>query len=153
MHARAARMAREVLEHELAKMEARNDHELTGRLERELRWAGAEDVVILVSDGQGPPIPAEGRAVGPHTSVVVAIEYNGHWAKVTRNLAGVTSNLTSPGEATLLREILSGPYSWENINDTASPAVISLQLQIAKDDRQFYYGDTCLQGEEGLRVL
>ena len=153
MHARAARMAREVLEHELAKMEARNDHELTGRLERELRWAGAEDVVILVSDGQGPPIPAEGRAVGPHTSVVVAIEYNGHWAKVTRNLAGVTSNLTSLNGANQLREILSGPYSWEETDDTRTAAIISLQLQISANDRQYYYGDTCLQSNEGLRVL
>ena len=153
MHARAARMAREVLEQELAKVEARNDHELTGRLERDLRWAGAEDVVILVADGQGPPIPAEGRAVGPHTSVVVAIEYNGHWAKVTRNLAGVTSNLTSLNGANQLREILSGPYSWEEAEDIAAPAIISLQLQISANDRQYYYGDTCLQSHEGLRVL
>ena len=87
-------MAREVLEKELtAARESQTDHELTGRLERLLRRAGAEDVVILVSDGRGPPVPAEGRTVGPHTSVVVAIEYNGHWAKVTRNLAGVTSSL------------------------------------------------------------
>jgi hypothetical protein len=118
-----------------------------------LRHAGAEDVVILVSDGKGPPIPAEGRPVGPHTSVVVAIEYNGHWAKVTRNLAGVTSNLTAPSQATQLREILSGPYSWENFDDPATDAVVSLQLQIAADGRQFYYGDTCLQSKEGLRVL
>jgi hypothetical protein len=123
-----------------------------------LRWAGAEDVVILVSDGQGPPIPAEGRPIGPHTSVVVAIEYNGHWAKVTRNLAGVTSNLTSPGGATQLREILSGPYSWatyisDSMVDTTAAAVVSLQLQISAHDRQFYYGDTCLQSQEGLRVL
>jgi len=152
MHARAARMAREVLEQELAAVKAQNDHELTGTLERVLRHAGAEDVVVLVSDGQGPPIPAEGRPVGPHTSVVVAIEYNGHWAKVTRNFAGVTSNLTSLGDATPLREILSGPYSWENI-DTAAAAVISLQLQISANNRQFYYGDTCLQSKEGLRVL
>ena len=153
MHARAARMAREVLEQELATAKEQNDHELTGTLERVLRRAGAEDVVILVSDGQGPPIPAEGRPVGPHTSVVVAIEYNGHWAKVTRNLAGVTSGLTSLGGVTQLREILSGPYSWENIDDTSTAAVISLQLQIRADDRQFYYGDTCLQSKEGLRVL
>jgi hypothetical protein len=84
---------------------------------------------------------------------VVAIEYNGHWAKVTRNLAGVTSSLTSPGGVTQLREILSGPYSWENVDDTAAAAIISLQLQIPADDRQLYYGDTCLQNEEGLRVL
>jgi hypothetical protein len=153
MHGRAARMAREVLEKELTAAAGQTDHALTGRLELLLRRAGAEDVVILVSDGQGPPIPAEGRPVGPHTSVVVAIEYNGHWAKVTRNFAGVTSSLTSPSGVTQLREILSGPYSWENIEDTAAAAIISLQLQIPADDRQYYYGDTCLQSQEGLRVL
>jgi hypothetical protein len=148
-------MAREVLQHELTAATGQTDHVLTGRLELLLRRAGAEDVVILVSDGHGPPIPAEGRPVGPHTSVVVAIEYNGHWAKVTRNLAGVTSSFTSLAGVTQLREILSGPYSWAV--DSSAPvddtAVISLQLQIAADDRQFYYGDTCLQSKEGLRVL
>ncbi|HEY5757392.1 MAG TPA: hypothetical protein VIU34_16290 [Steroidobacter sp.] len=152
MHARAARMAREVLEQELATVKEQNDHELTGTLERVLRRAGAEDVVILVSDGQGPPIPAEGRPVGPHTSVVVAIEYNGHWAKVTRNFARVTPSLTSLGGVTQLRETLSGPYSWQAADDTAA-AVLSVQLQIPANDRQFYYGDTCLQSQEGLRVL
>ena len=163
MHGRAARMAREVLEQELAKVGEQNDHELTGQLELLLRRAGAEDVVILVSDGQGPPLPAQGRPVGPHTSVVVAIEYNGHWAKVTRNLAGVTSSLTLLGGVKQLREILSGPYSWathssesadDTADDTAAAAIISLQLQIPANDRQFYYyGDTCLQSKEGLRVL
>src|SRR6185312_4514666 len=84
MHARAAAMAREVLEKELQAARGKTDHELTGRLELLLRRAGAEDVVILICDGQGPPLPAEGKVVGAHTSVVVAIEYNGHWAKVTR---------------------------------------------------------------------
>jgi hypothetical protein len=69
----------------------------------------------------------------------------------------VTSSLTSPGGVTQLREILSGPYSWETFydsaDDTAAAAIISLQLQIPADDRQFYYGDTCLQSKEGLRVL
>ena len=153
MHARAASMAREVLEKELSTGGAQTDHELTGRLERLLRRAGAEDVVILVSDGQGPPLPASGAAVGPHTSVVVAIEYNGHWAKVTRNVAGVTSNLPEFGEATELREILSGPYSWETLDDAATPAVISLQREIRTQNHRLYFGDTCLQGKEGLRVL
>ncbi len=153
MHARAARMAREALENELANGAAHTDHELTGRLERVLRRAGAEDVVVLVSDGKGPPLPAEGRSVGPHTSVVVANEYNGHWAKVTRNFAGVTANLASPNDATPLREILSGSYSWETSADTTADAVISLQLQIPANDRHYFYGDTCLQSKEGLRVL
>lgn len=153
MHGRAARMAREVLEQEIAARVAKTDHEITGRLERVLRRAGAEDVVILVSDGRGPPLPAEGRPIGAETSVVVAIEYNGHWAKVTRNFSEVTSNLSSPGKLTQLREILSGPYSWENLEDTATAAVISVQLQIPANGRQFYYGDTCLSDGEGLRVL
>jgi Xaa-Pro aminopeptidase len=153
MHGRAARMAREVIEQELPTAAGRSDHELTGRLERLLRRAGAEDVVILVSDGKGPPIPAEGRTVGPHTSVVVAIEYNGHWAKVTRNVAGVTAHLPANGGETELREILSGPYSWENIDSPTTPAVVSVQLQIRSANQSVYYGDTCLQGEEGLRVL
>ena len=155
MHARAARMAREVLEKELpaAVAGAQNDYELTGRLERLLRRAGAEDVVILVSDGQGPPIPAYGAPVGPHTSVVVAIEYNGHWAKVTRNVPGVTSDLPAGEGVTQLREILSGPYSWENVDDAATPAVVSLQLELRAKNQHLYYGDTCLQGQEGLRVL
>jgi hypothetical protein len=54
---------------------------------------------------------------------------------------------------TELREILSGPYSWETIGDAATPAVISLQLQIQARDQTLYYGDTYLQGEEGLRIL
>ncbi|HVY80387.1 MAG TPA: hypothetical protein VG994_05340 [Steroidobacteraceae bacterium] len=153
MHARAARMARDVLDKELALARGQTDHELTGRLERLLRHAGAEDVVILVSDGRHPPVPAAGRVVDAQTSVVVAIEYNGHWAKVTRNLAGVTSALPPRGHAVELREILSGPYAWETVEDTASPAVVSVQLAIAAGDRQLYYGDTCLQGKEGLRVL
>ena len=37
MHARAARMAREVLEQEIAARIAKTDHEITGRLERVLR--------------------------------------------------------------------------------------------------------------------
>ena len=153
MHARAARMAREVLEKELPTAKARTDHELTGQLELQLRRAGAEDVVVLVSDGTGTPVPPYGSAVRPHTSVVVAIEHNGHWAKVTRNVAGVTSSFPARGGVTELREILSGPYSWETIGDAASPAVISLQLQIQARNQTLYYGDTYLQGEEGLRIL
>lgn len=152
MHARAARMAREALEQVLSE-KARADHELTGRLELLLRRAGAEDAVILVSNGDGPPVPASGAAVGPNTSVVVAIEYNGHWAKVTRNVAGVTASLAAPDGATQIREILSGPYSWENLDDATTPAVVSLQLEIRAREQRLYFGETCLQGKEGLRVL
>jgi Xaa-Pro aminopeptidase len=154
MHARAARLAREVLDAELASADGHTDHELTGNLERLLRRAGAEDAVILVCDGKGPPVPAAGATVGKHTSVVVAVEYNGHWAKVTRNLAGVTSRLPPESGVTTPRETLSGPYSWQSLDGTETPsAVVSLQLELRQNDYRLYYGDTCLQGEEGLRIL
>jgi hypothetical protein len=153
MHAHAAHMAREVLASELSRAESQSDHALTGRLERLLRRAGVEDVVILVSDGQGPPVPASGAAVGAHTSVVIAVEYNGHWAKVTRNVAGLVASLPARGGMTELVEILSGPYSWENADDTTSPAIVSIQLEIRVRNQHLYYGDTALQGKEGLRVL
>jgi len=154
MHARAARMAREVLGQELSAAAGQTDYELTGRIERLLRRAGAEDVVVLISAGQGAPVPAWGAAGGPHTSVVMAVEYNGHWAKVTRNVAGVTSSLPpARGGLKELREILSGPYSWEAMDNPEIPAIVSLQLEIRARNQRLYYGDTCLQGREGLHVL
>jgi Xaa-Pro aminopeptidase len=154
MHARAARLAREVLDAQLASAGGQSDHELTGNLERLLRRAGAEDVVILVSHGEDPPVPASGATAGKHTSVVVAVEYNGHWAKVTRNLAGVTSRLPAENGVTTLWETLSGPYSWQSLEGTEDTfAVVSLQVEMKQDDYRLYYGETCLQGEEGLRIL
>ena len=160
MHARATHLARTVLETTLeATLEtpaftsgALSDHELTGQLERLLRRAGAEDAVILVSDGTGPPVPASGATVGKHTSVVVAVERNGHWGKVTRNLAGATSPLPPKNGGTTFWETLSGPYSWESLDSAAATsAVVSLQVEIG--NHRLYYGDTCLQSEKGLRLL
>jgi Xaa-Pro aminopeptidase len=158
MHARAADLARTVLtaalETALPTVGKLTDHELTGRLERLLRRAGAEDAVILVSDGNGPPVPASGAAVGKHTSVVVAVEHNGHWAKVTRNLAGVTATLPPASDVGTLRETLSGPYSWQSLDSSGGPAaVVSLQVEIIEPNHRLYYGETCLQSEQGLRTL
>jgi len=154
MHARAAAMARKALDEELPAARNRmTDHELTGRLELRLRSAGAEDVVVLVSNGEGPPAPARGAAVGPSTSVVVAVEHNGHWAKVARNAAGATADRSTHTGVTELRELLSGPCSWEVLDDTTKPAVVARLFEIDAGGRRLHFGETCLQGSEGLRVL
>ena len=62
MHRRAAALAREILESEVTRAAiGLTDHELTGRLERRFRRAGAEDLVVLISDGRSVPLPAVGQ--------------------------------------------------------------------------------------------
>jgi hypothetical protein len=66
----------------------------------------------------------------------------------------VTAPLPPADGVTELRETLSGPYSWQSLDGPeATPAVVSLQIEIQENDYRLYYGETCLQGEEGLRTL
>jgi len=156
MYRQAAQVARRVLEEEIAKGGAGlRDYELVGRLERNFRRAGAEDLVVLVSDGRTVPLPASGKPVGANSSVTVALELNGHWAKLSRNLAGTTCKLPPPAGAPVHLEKLSGPYTWEGISslDEAAGAVVALQVEINSGGQRLYYGDTGLQGRGGLELL
>jgi hypothetical protein len=88
MYRRAAKMARQILAEELP-------HFSVGSLELKLRRAGAEDVVILVNKG----------------SVSLAMEYRGHWAKITRPLPAGAGDLVAGGFSKT--ELLTGPYPWQ----------------------------------------
>jgi len=156
MHRRAAQLARAALDAEIAdEAVGRSDHELTGRLERTLRRAGAEDLFVLVSNGCHPPAPASGNVFDEHSSVTIALEYNGHWAKVSRNAAHVTSPLPPARDETVHLETLSGPCAWEGIArcDDAPGAVIALQVEIPAAGKRLYYGDTCVQEHGGMERL
>jgi hypothetical protein len=82
MHRRARQMAWEGLVTE--NLGPRVDYELVGSLERRLRRAGAEDLVILVTNGDTAPVPAKGQTLREGCSVSLALEYRGHWAKIAR---------------------------------------------------------------------
>src|SRR5215469_10317477 len=99
MHRHAAELARRCLADALgADAVGVTDHALAGRLELALRREGAEDLIVLVSDGTTPPVPARGALIGELSSAAVALEWSGHWVKVTRNVAGLTSPLPpAPG--------------------------------------------------------
>jgi hypothetical protein len=156
MYRQAARVARRVLEEEISgDVTGLRDHELVGRLERNFRRAGAEDLVVLVTDGSSVPLPASGKQVGGHSSVTVALELNGHWAKLSRNVAGVTCTLPPPAASGAHLEKLSGPYTWEGINslDEAAGAIVAMQVEINKGDHRLFFGDTGLQGRGGLELL
>jgi Xaa-Pro aminopeptidase len=86
MHRHAEQMAHEILTAELPKGAGLTDYQFSGLLERAFRRAGAEDLVLLFGTGESAPRPARGVNLGDKYSVVVALEYRGHWARVTQGL-------------------------------------------------------------------
>jgi hypothetical protein len=157
MHRRAALLAREILAAEVTRAAiGLTDHELTGRLERRLRRAGAEDLVVLISDGRSVPLPALGKKINENSSATVALEYNGHWVKLSRNVDNVSAELPpTTGEADIHRELLSGRYPWEGLtsHDAARNVITSIQVTIRRGENRLYYGDTGLQGSDGWHQL
>ena len=153
MRRRAARLAREILERELPWGEGRIDYALVGRLEREFRRAGAEDLTILLSRGQKVPAPANGSKLAAKYSAVVALEYCGHWVKIARAHAPASDRETlrllfdaalRGGEARV--ENLTGPYPWDvGLGELTRRKIFALTVESGG----LYYGDT-FAGEQLL---
>ena len=157
MHRRGAQLARTLLEAELTRSAiGLTDYELTGRIERRLRRAGAEDVVVLISDGRSAPASARGSLINENSSASVALEYNGHWVKLSRNTDNVKENLP-PRDASqrVHRELLSGRYPWEGLtaHDNSKNVITSVQVMIQRGENRLYYGDTGVQGPGGWQIL
>src|SRR3569833_1598267 len=145
MYRQASKVARRIIEQEMTSdVVGLRDYVLVGRLERSFRRAGAEDLVVLVSDGRTAPLPPSGKQLGPCSSVMVALEMNGHWAKLSRNAAGISCPLPPPVGATTHIEKLSGPYSWECMSTPEEGAVIAMQAEITRGGDRLFFGDTGL---------
>jgi len=122
MRRRAAALARKALEKGAAEI---------GQFERQLRHLGAEDLVIRV------------RSRGSDAySVSVALEYCGHWVKVTRAYgpANEVVMLERRFHAALAdgggyRENLAGPQPYE----PGTGPIFALHVE----HQGLYYGDTC----------
>ena len=154
MYRQAAKAARRIIEQEMtSSVVGIRDYEFVGRLERSFRRAGAEDLVVLVSDGRTAPLPPAGKQLGPCSSVTVALEMNGHWAKLSRNVAGVSCPLPPPDGATTRVEKLSGPYSWECTSTPEEGAVIAMQAEINRGGDRLFFGDTGLHSRGSLELL
>lgn len=148
----AARLARNVLSQHLPGGSGLTDHQFTGRLEREFRRAGAEDLVILTTDGSTVPAPASGKTLGKEYSVCVALEYCGHWVKVTRTQCpgGTAAILQTFFQQRLdsadgLVENLSGAYPYQTIEKqrVGKDSIFALTIEVASSKARFFYGDTC----------
>jgi hypothetical protein len=148
MHRHAARMARTGLEEQLAAAIGLTDHELTSRLERTFRRAGAEDLVILVTNGGRAPAPARGETLGENFSVALALEYRGHWVKIARS-----ASARDPFPTRIHVENLSGPYPYEMSGRLETPAILALRFESQTEGLRLFHGDTYFSGEQGLDLL
>jgi hypothetical protein len=98
---KAAVMGRAALAETLPQGIGRIDYEFVGLLERRLRMAGAEDLVVVLTNGSGVPAPACGKTLAEGFFVSIALEYRGHWVRL--------SSRETPGT----EERLDGAYPYE----------------------------------------
>jgi len=145
LHRQAARMAREGLAEEMTQGIGLSDHEFTGRLERRFRLAGAEDLIILLTNGRTPPAPARGDKLGEFFSVALALEYRGHWVKMARNAVGQVSDLP----VTAYTETLSGSYPYES----GRGPIFAARWETAHNGLRLFHGDTYLRANKGTELL
>ena len=150
LYRRAAALAREGLQAELSGAAVGlPGHEFVARLEHRYRHAGAEDLVILFSNGAAPPAPASAAPLSAVFSAAVALEYRGHWVKIVRNHPG----LTGPA-ASYRKESLSGPYPYESTDPPEQPGVIfAVRTEIQRNAARLFHGDSYVQTDSGAELL
>jgi hypothetical protein len=168
MRRHAAQFTRKILAEELTAAAGELDYRFVGRLERAYRKAGAEDLVILLSNGRTAPVPARGAVLREGFSVTVALEYRGHWVKVSRPQASlpVTESLASrwaillhgvqrPAELPIYAELLSGPSPYEFCDRFAlRPGdLFAFHVEFRAGGRRMFYGDSCRFGETEPELL
>ncbi|HJT88780.1 MAG TPA: hypothetical protein VJ732_13010 [Bryobacteraceae bacterium] len=146
MYRRAAALARQALAEELPHAGGMPGHAFAGRLEARLRRAGAEDVILLMSDGETAPAPARGAALGKDSSVALALEYRGHWVKVARPLEDARpSNRDTPA----FLENLAGPYPYE----PGPGPLFASHFVLRRGGKRLFYSDTYHHVKDGAELL
>jgi hypothetical protein len=85
MRKKASEMLTRVLEEEVPRGVGKVDHYFVGQLERRLRRAGAEDLIVLLKNGETVAAPPNGAVLKEGYSVSLALEYRGHWVRVPDN--------------------------------------------------------------------
>ncbi len=140
---KAAAMARTALEEELPSGVGKIDHEFVGALEKRLRLAGAEDLVVLLTNGERPPAPACGRKLTEGYAVSIALEYRGHWVRMSKSrlpdhLDGFAFSGSRSVPGPPLEEKMDGSYPYECVKGGAI---------------RYSAGETSWHGPEGWEVL
>jgi hypothetical protein len=156
MRRKAVSLAREILAAELPFGVGRSDHEFVGRLERRFRRAGAEDLITLLTNGDGAPAPATGQILAPKFSVSLALEYRGHWVRIARpHDFECESQWLLQEDTPAWLENLSGSYPYESISrkNLRAGSVFAVHISRPAGPGKVFYGDTCWYGASGPEVL
>ncbi len=151
MRRRAAELTRRVLEGSLSRGSGRSGQDFAGQLEGALRLAGAEDVTILLGDGESSPTAPRADLLRDPYTVAVALEYRGHWVKVTRTQTNEKSraDLRHAFDRALrtgqgLIENLVGSYPFEPGPGNIFALHVAVRVPAGSGDEVLRYGDTCV---------
>jgi len=100
-------------------------------------------------------LPATGKKLTENTSATIALERNGHWVKLSRNMDNISCSLAQAPDADAHRELLSGSYPWEGMTsqEDSRNLITSIQVMIKRGENRLYYGDTGIQGPDGWHAL
>jgi hypothetical protein len=168
MRRRAAGMARDILAEEMSHGSEEQDYQFVGRLERAFRRAGAEEVGILLSDGRSAPAPAQGKTFQDGCSVTVAMEYCGHWVRLSRPQTTfpveeslhhrwevLLRHVHEPSYLPCFAEMLSGALPYEACDrfELRSGDLFALHKEFRAGSSRLFYGDSCRFGETGAEPL
>ena len=131
------------LSDELPKAVGSVDHHFVGRLERRFRRAGAEDLITLVTNGDTVPRPPAGAKLEDNYSVSIAMEYRGHWVRVSRPHAPAEvieqckKRLETKAACV---EKLDGSYPYE----IGAGSIRAVHVEMEYSGKRLFYGDTIL---------
>jgi hypothetical protein len=168
MRRRAAEMARSILAEEMAYGSEEEDYQFVGRLERAFRRTGAEEVVILLADGRAAPTPPRGKAFRDGCSVTVALEYCGHWVRLSRpHIAPpveeslrnrwevLLQHVREPAHSACYAETLSGALPYESCDrfELRPGDLFAFHSEFRAGEQRLFYGDSCRFGEAGAEPL
>jgi hypothetical protein len=164
MRRKAAVLARQILTEEMPKGIGKPDHYLVGQLERRFRRSGVEDLIVLLTNGDAPPSPPVGTALGEHFSVSLAVEYRGHWVRVSRpsgsdevlrRCKSVFDEVLEKPTTRAAFENLGSSYPYECIDaaGVTPHSIVAVHVDYEHNGKRLFYGDTCVYDASGFKTL
>jgi hypothetical protein len=140
MRRKAATLAVEIVESEIPGGVGLIDHHFVGRLELRFRRAGVEDLIVLLTNGKTVPGPPIGDTLGENFSVSVAVEYRGHWVRVTRYHETAKATTAAVRATPPITEKLDGAYPYECGNGKINAE----HVEYSFNGKRLFRGDTIL---------